>query len=139
MTTRWRAAAMVLMLLTLGAAPAWTKEETLCPGDVVPLQLSTFHSPFARFRLGGRMGYFQLDTGSTISTVDARMFNRPPGAAVLLDGSSFPTLAGGKFHVLNFALIAPPGIPGGQAGQLGTDFLRGVRRSSTMKRLRPIW
>ncbi len=114
-------AALSLLALVLLAAPAEAKPEMLCPGEVVPLDISAAYSPFTLMRLGGREGYFQIDTGSTYSTIDARIFGRTLGAAVTLADSSFPTIAGGQFRVLDFAAMTAPGR--GQAGQIGTDFL----------------
>jgi hypothetical protein len=118
-----RAALGGLLLLGLIASPAWANEEMLCPGTVVPLVLSGTHSPYVRTSLSGEAGYFQIDTGSAISTVDGGLFRRPVGAAVLLDDFAFPTVSRGKFIALNFAAI--PSLPGGrQIGQIGTNVLR---------------
>lgn len=118
-----RASLPVLALLTLmlSAVSAAAQPEMLCPGEVVPLDVSAAYSPFTMMRLGGREGYFQIDTGSTYSTIDTRIFGRALGASVMLADSSFPTIAGGKFRVLDFATMTAPGR--GQAGQIGTDFL----------------
>ena len=53
-------------------------------------------------RLGNREGYFVLDTGATRSAVDAWIFGRPAGSKLALSGSSFPSVRGGDFAVIDF-------------------------------------
>ena len=114
---------LLFLFLILIASPVWAGEEMLCPGTVVPLALTNTHSPYVRTSLSGEAGYFQVDTGSTISTVAAGLFLRPVGAALLLDDFAFPTVSRGKFIALNFAALPPP-LSGRQIGQIGTDVLR---------------
>ena len=85
-----RAGTAGFLLLALMASPAAAKEEMLCPGTVIPLTLTATHSPYVRSSVSGQGGYFQVDTGASISTVDARRFRRPVGTLVLLDDFAFP-------------------------------------------------
>jgi hypothetical protein len=121
-----RAGIVGLLLSLLISHSAAANEEVLCAGTVVPLTLSSGHSPYVRTRLGSHEGYFQVDTGSTISTVDAELFRRPVNAVVLLEDFAFPSFPRGSFTALKFRPI--PGLrEGRQIGQVGADFLR--RRS----------
>ena len=109
-------------LLAQLAAPSWAKNETFCGGTEVPLTVTPLHSPYVRGSVGGEAGYFQIDTGSSISTVDARIFRRPVGAAILLDRFAFPTFERGRFIALTFGAVPAPS-DGRQIGQIGTDML----------------
>jgi Domain of unknown function (DUF4189) len=118
-----RAGMAGLLLCLLMSYSAAAKEEVLCSGTVVPLTLSSGHSPYVRTRLGSHEGYFQIDTGSTISTVDAELFRRPVNSIVLLEDFEFPSFPRGSFTALKFRPI--PGLKEGrQIGQVGADFLR---------------
>jgi hypothetical protein len=124
MTAKQQRIAAAFALLILMAARAAAKEEMFCPGAVVPLTLSTTHSPYVRSSLGGQHGYFQVDTGATLSTIDARRFGRPVGARVRLEDFDFPTVPSGVFTALDFAVMHGP-ADGPQIGQIGTDLLQG--------------
>jgi hypothetical protein len=116
-----RSVLTALLLLVLALASSAMAQSTLCPGSVVALDVSSGWSPFVSMRLGRHEGKFQVDTGSTYSTVDAKIFEAAAGTVLTLDGSSFPTISGGQFRVLSFDALPAPG--GRQAGQIGTDFL----------------
>ena len=118
-------AGILLCLLTPLSAVA--KEEVLCSGTVVPLTLTSGRSPYVKTRLGSHEGYFQVDTGSTISTVDAELFRRPVNSVVLLEDFAFPSFPRGSFTALKFR-PKPSLRDSRQIGQIGTDFLR--RRSA---------
>ncbi|HEV2550986.1 MAG TPA: hypothetical protein VGU20_26975 [Stellaceae bacterium] len=122
MRTTVHAGIASVVLSTIVASTALASEETLCSGTIVPLAVNAAHSPFVRTRLSGQDGYFQIDTGATISTVDAAVFHRPVNSLVLLDDFTFPGLPRGRFTALRFGPI--PGPPNGrQIGQVGTDLL----------------
>jgi uncharacterized protein DUF4189 len=111
-----------IVLSTMIASTAWAADEALCAGTIVPLTVNAAHSPFVRTRLSGQDGYFQVDTGSTISTVDATLFQRPVNSVVVLDNFAFPGLPRGRFTALRFGPL--PGPPDGrQIGQIGIDLL----------------
>ena len=118
-----RAVVAGLLLALLFAQAAAAKEETLCSGIIVPLTLSGGHSPYVRTHLGSHEGYFQVDTGSTLSTVDAELFRRPVNSMVLLEDFGFPSFPRGSFTALKFRSV-PNLRDGRQIGQVGTDFLQ---------------
>jgi Domain of unknown function (DUF4189) len=122
MRTTAHAGIASIVLSAIVASTAWATEEALCSGTIVPLTVNAGHSPFVRTRLSGQDGYFQIDTGATISTVDATLFHRPVNSVVLLDDFAFPGLPRGRFTALRFGPI--PGPPDGrQIGQIGIDLL----------------
>jgi hypothetical protein len=122
MGAQWRGSLAGAALLTLLAAPSLAKDEMLCGGTVVPLTVTRLHSPYVRTSVSGEAGYFQLDTGSSISTINAKIFRRPVGALVLLEDFTFPTFERGRFIALNFGAGSGP-LEGRQIGQIGTDML----------------
>jgi hypothetical protein len=93
----------------------------VCPGGSIPLDVSVAATPYVRMQLAGRNGNFLVDTGASASSVDGRAFSVTPGSNVQLDGSTFPTVAGGSFAVFDWS--SAPAPPGGLAGVIGTDFL----------------
>jgi hypothetical protein len=119
----WRAGMVGAMLPAFFAPPGWAKSEALCGGVVVPLTVTSKYSPYVRTGVSGKGGYFQVDTGASISTVDAEVFRRPVGAPILLDDFGFPTFERGRFIALRFGNIPGPS-DGRQIGQIGTDMLQ---------------
>ena len=93
----------------------------MCDGMRIPLDSSVLSVPFANLALGGRNGNFLLDTGATRSRVDMRRYEAPAGAKIFLSGFSLPWAQGGLFTAADLRSFAAP--PGGQLGNVGTDFL----------------
>lgn len=117
---------IVPLLLAAGLlAPLFPRialgQSGICPGTAMPLDTSARWRPFVKMRLGGREGYFILDTGATHSTLDARTFGRPAGSKLAVSGPSFPSLRGIDLAVIDFADAPAPG--GRMAGQIGEDVL----------------
>jgi len=108
------------MAVTLGSGAACA-QESVCPGTSLALDTSIQDAPYVAIRLGVREGNFLVDTGATASSVDARAFGLAPGSRTTIEGSSFPTLAGGDFAVLDWSHVLAP--PGGLSGVIGTDVL----------------
>jgi hypothetical protein len=108
----------VILMLGSGAASA---QNGVCPGASLALDTSIQDAPFVSIRLGARQGNFLVDTGATASSVDARAFGLAPGSNATIEGSSFPTVTGGTFAVLDWSHVLGP--PGGVSGVIGTDFL----------------
>jgi hypothetical protein len=93
----------------------------VCPGGSIPLDISVAATPFVRMQLAGRNGNFLVDTAASVSSVDGAAFSLTPGSNARLEGSTFPTIAGGNFAVFDWSKAPAP--PGGLAGVIGTDFL----------------
>ena len=119
MASRWLLALTVLMGVAHTAAA-----ETFppCRGSSIDLDTSAGRAPFVNIRLGNRSGNFLVDTGTSFSAVDSRLFGLKLGTSVTLAGSTFPTV--GAMRVRALDLQGHPGPPGGFAGIIGTDFLR---------------
>ena len=119
MASRWLLALTVLLGVAHSAAA-----ETFpsCRGSSIGLDISADRAPFVNIRLGNRSGNFLVDTGTSFSAVDARLFGLKPGTSVMLAGSTFPTVAAARVRALDLpGHLAPPG---GFAGIIGTDLLR---------------
>jgi hypothetical protein len=112
----------LLLGLALALAPASALAQgAVCPGGSVALDLSVDATPHVHMRLGAHDGNFLIDTGASAGSVDARIFGLKPGSKIRIEGSSFPTVAGGDFAVFDWSHAPAP--PGGLAGVIGTDFL----------------
>jgi len=113
-------ALLVAVALALSPAEALA-QSAVCPGGSIPLDVSVAATPHVHMQLGGRDGNFLIDTGASASSVDAAIFGAPLGSKTRIEGSSFPTVAGGDFAVFDWSHAPAP--PGGLAGVIGTDFL----------------
>jgi hypothetical protein len=115
----WIAVCLTTAISLLSSAA--TAQQVVCDGDRVPLNTSFGGSPLVNMQLGGHEGYFKIDTGATISLIDAETFALAPKAKRRLTGSSLPTIDGGTFLAMDLRGFAAPG--GHIAGVIGTDFL----------------
>jgi hypothetical protein len=113
---RWVLAAV----MSLGSTGAFALD-MLCPGSAIPLDVSVAATPHVRMQLAGRSGNFLVDTGASASSVDGATFSLMPGSNAQLSGSTFPTITGGNFAVLDWT--SAPAPSGRLAGVIGTDFL----------------
>src|SRR5215475_12844239 len=109
---------LALSVLTAAGARAATP---LCSGVRIPIDTSVFSTPFANLALGGNEGYFQIDTGATLSQVDMRRYAVPDGIKIALSPFSLPLAEGGVFTATDLSSFAAP--HGTQLGTVGTDFL----------------
>ena len=109
-------APLLAMTIAALAASARADPQPVCGGLTVPLHLDQSGSPIAHLALAGKEGDFLIDTGSTISIVDADAFGILPHQRVTLKGFSLPTVAEGSFQVWDW-LAHDRSI-------IGTDILR---------------
>ncbi len=93
-----------------------------CPDARIPLNTSVGGTPIASLTVGGRSGWFLIDSGASLSAVDAYAYGLAAGAAVEL---SPPFCAPRKsvFRAEDMGSFAAPA--GGQRGRIGTDILAG--------------
>jgi hypothetical protein len=117
--SRWLLALTVLLGLANSAA---AEIFPTCRGSSIALDTSADRAPFVNIRLGNRSGNFLVDTGTSFSAVDSRVFGLKSGTSVTLAGSTFPTVAAARVRVLD--LHGHPAPPGGFAGIIGNDLLR---------------
>ncbi len=92
-----------------------------CAGTRIPLTVSSSSRPYVHMRLGDHEGMVMLDTGASLSHIDAATFGVAPGSSVRLNRSSLPTLSSGVFYSTNTLLDSDSG--GKQIGTIGTDLL----------------
>ena len=118
---RLRAVLLLLPAFSMASATTAKAGTGMCDGMRIPLNTSVLSVPFAKLALGGRNGNFLLDTGATHSRVDMRRYEAPDGAKIFLSGFSLPWAQGGLFTAADLRSFAAP--PGGQLGNVGTDFL----------------
>ncbi len=93
-----------------------------CPDARVPLNTSVGGTPIASLTVGGKSGWFLIDSGASLSAVDTHAYGLAAGAAVEL---SPPFCAPRKsvFRAEDMGSFAAPA--GGQRGRIGTDILAG--------------
>jgi len=110
------AATLVLTVFCslLGAAPV--QAQSLCGGASVPLLIDQSGSPIAHLSLDGRDSDFLIDTGSTLSIIDAYTFRIFQHERVTLKGFTLPTVTEGSFQVWHWLAHG--------RGIIGTDILR---------------
>lgn len=109
------------MLLLTGAVCLWSAiaradDQTVCGGQSVPLQIDQAGSPIAHLSLDGRDSDFLIDTGSTLSIIDAYTFRIFQSERVTLKGFTLPTVNEGSFQVWHW-------LAHGRS-IIGTDILR---------------
>jgi hypothetical protein len=107
-------------VMSLGSVGAFG-QAVVCPGGTISLDVSVAATPHVRMQLAGRNGNFLVDTGASTSSIDGVTFSLAPGSNARLEGSTFPTMAGGSFAVFDWSNAPAPA--GGLAGVIGTDFL----------------
>ncbi len=93
-----------------------------CPDVRIPLNVSIGGTPVASLTVGGRRGWFLIDSGASFSAVDAQGYGLAAGAAVELD-DPFCGSRNGVFRAEDMDSYAAPA--GGQRGRIGTDILAG--------------
>jgi hypothetical protein len=79
------AAAMILAFSSLGARA----ESDVCPGTHVAIHTSGF-APYIRLRVGGKEGWFAIDTASSYSIIDSQTIGMFPGESKNLDIVGLP-------------------------------------------------
>lgn len=79
------------------------------------------YAPFVTLTAGGRTGAFQLDYGSTGSSLAQDKFRDLATAGASVVDFSLPTFATGRFALVRHGVLRAS--RGGQAGMVGTDFL----------------
>ena len=101
---RWRSGVAAAVLLALFASPSWAKNETLCGGVVVPLTVTSKYSPYVRTGVSGEGGYFQVDTGATITKAAEALFAK--GADQVIVTATHGVLSGAAVDELKNSRIS---------------------------------
>jgi hypothetical protein len=109
-------AALLAMTVVAFATVARADPHPLCGGQWVALHIDQSGSPIAHLALAGKEGDFLIDTGSTMSIVNADSFGIIPHSLVTLKGFSLPTVAEASFRAWDW-LAHDRSI-------IGTDILR---------------
>jgi hypothetical protein len=115
----FRAAALLLIIILgfcAAGSDAKAESPSLCGGESVPLHIDESGSPIARLGLDGRESDFLIDTGSTLSIIDAYTFRIFQNDQVTLKGFTLPTISEGSFRVWHW-------LAHGRS-IIGTDILR---------------
>jgi hypothetical protein len=114
-----------VLLLLLASSTMVTEasgaETAICGGIPVAIDTSVSGEPFANLELGGRSGFFLIDTGGTYSLVDMQRYGRSVAAKISLNGFSLPFVWDGIFTAADLRSFSNPG--GGELGVVGTDLL----------------
>jgi hypothetical protein len=120
------AACLATLAATVAAIPAPAHASSRCAGETLPLiKANGGGSPYVMLRADSRHGAFQLDFGSTRSSLSSTAFPAPPQHRThVLAAFSLPSFATGTFQLSRYDLVRHP--PGGQLGIVGTDFLSQV-------------
>ena len=94
-----------------------------CPDARIPLNTSVGGTPIASLTVGGNSGWFLIDSGASLSAVDAHAYGLAAGAAVELS-PPFCDSRKSVFRAEDLGSFAAPA--GGQRGRIGTDILAGL-------------
>lgn len=94
-----------------------------CPDARIPLNTSVGGTPIASLTVGGNSGWFLINSGASLSAVDAHAYGLAAGAAVELS-PPFCDLRKSVFRAEDLGSFAAPA--GGQRGRIGTDILAGL-------------
>ena len=100
-------------------------ETTICGGIPEAIDISLSGEPFANLELGGRRGFFLIDTGGTDSLVDMQRYGRSVATKISLTGFSLPSVWDGIFTAADLHSFSNP-AGGGELGVVGTDLLSRV-------------
>ena len=111
----------LLASLTIATEPSGA-EITICGGIPEAIDTSLSGEPFANLELGGRRGFFLIDTGGTDSLVDMQRYGRSVAAKISLTGFSIPSVWDGIFTAADLHSFSNP-AGGGELGVVGTDLL----------------
>ncbi|MGO9422922.1 hypothetical protein [Roseiarcus sp.] len=117
---RVAAAALVLGVAGLAALAGEIAAQPSCGNVRLPLDVSIGGTPVATLDVGGRRGAFLIDTGATLSAVDAKSYGLVPGSRV--DRKvPFCSPARIAFRAEDMGAYRAPA--GKQRGRIGTDLL----------------
>ena len=116
-SARFRTALLAMAMVAVAGAPsAHAETPTICGGQAVPLRIDDSGSPIAHLKLAGKDSDFLIDTGSTMSIVNADTFGILPHTHATLRDFSLPTVSEGYFAAWDW-LAHDRNI-------IGTDILR---------------
>lgn len=119
-----RCALFLAGLLVVASSAAEARATERCAGQTFPLLTAPGGlSPYIALEADGVSGAFQLDYGSTRSSLSRTAFGGQAADISDHDIQSFslPTFARGRFQLARYGLLREPA--GGQVGIVGTDFL----------------